>query len=62
MCWCNPSYNAQRKNIEQEIPSISIQAILADNNLQSYINTIDNPQVKIWKTVIKEHKLERERL
>lgn len=62
ICWCNPSYNAQWKNIEMKIPSIPIQAILADNNLQRYINTIDNPWVKwtlkIWKTIIKEYKLE----
>lgn len=37
--WCNPSYNAQWKDIEEKIPSIPIQAILADNDLQSHINT-----------------------
>lgn len=62
ICWCNPSYNAQWKNIEEKVTSIPIQATLADNNLQGYIHTIDNPWVKltlkIWKTIIKEYKLE----
>ncbi len=44
------------------MPSIPVQAILADNNLQTHINNIDNPWVKwtlkTWKTIIKEHKLE----
>ena len=64
ICWCNPSYTAQWKNIEEKMPSIPIQAILADNNLQTHINNIDNPWVKwtlkTWKTIIKEHKLEND--
>lgn len=53
ICWCNPSYEAQWKNIEEK-PSITpIQAILAVSNLQGHINTIDNPWVKCtlngWK-------------
>ena len=58
ICWCNPSYVAQRKGIEKRVSSIPIQAILANNNLKSHINTTDNPCVKFtlktWKTVIKE--------
>lgn len=60
--WCNPSYTAQWKNIEEKILSIPIQAVLADNNLLFHINKINNPWVKwtlkIWKTIIKEHKLQ----
>lgn len=62
ICWCNPSYTTQWKNIEEKILPIPIQATLADNNLQTLINNIDNPWVKltlkIWKTIIQEHKLE----
>ena len=50
------------KKIEEQVLPIPIQAILADNNLQRYISTIDNPWVKltlkIWKTTIKEYNLE----
>ena len=64
ICWCNPSYDAQWKNMEERIPSIPIQAIIADSNLQSYINIIENPWVKltlkIWKNVITEYKLEED--
>lgn len=46
ICWCNPSYTAQWKNIEEKTLPIPVQATLADNNLQTYINNIDNPWVK----------------
>ena len=46
------------------MPSIPIQAILADNNLQTHINNIDYPWVawtlKVLKIIIKEHKLEND--
>ena len=39
-----------------------VQAIIAVNNLQNYINIIENPWVKctlkMWETVIKKYKLE----
>ena len=39
-----------------------IQAVITDNNLQNYIKSIENPWVKctlkMWKTFIKEYKLE----
>ena len=64
MCWCNLSYVAQWKGIEESVSPIPIQAIIADNNLKSHINTIDNPWVKFtlksWKTIIREHKLEED--
>jgi len=64
ICWCNPSYTAQWKNIEEKTPPIPIQAILADSNIQTHINNIDNPWVKwtlkTWKTIIKELKLEND--
>uniref|UniRef100_A0A3Q2X1G0 Reverse transcriptase zinc-binding domain-containing protein n=1 Tax=Haplochromis burtoni TaxID=8153 RepID=A0A3Q2X1G0_HAPBU len=62
ICWCNPSYTAQWKTIEEQMLSIPIQATLADKNLQTYIKNIDNLWVKktlkTWKTIIKEYKLE----
>lgn len=55
LCWCNPSYNAQWKSIEERLSPIPIQAIIDDNYLQSYIYSIDNPWVKLtlksWKTI-----------
>ena len=62
ICWCNPSYNAQWKDIEEKIFPIPIQAIIADSKLQHYINSSDNPWVKltlkVWKNIIREYKLE----
>lgn len=65
LCWCNPSYNAQWKDIETKIiPGIHIQAILPDKNLPRYIDELENPWVKsvlkVWKKVIKEHDLEED--
>lgn len=64
ICWCNPLYTAQWKNIEEKTPSIPIQAILADNNIQTHINNIDNPRVKwtlkTWRAIIKENELEND--
>ncbi len=64
ICWCNPSYEAQWKNMEQKISLIPIQATLADNNIQEYIKTIDNPWVNctltVWKSIITEYKLTEE--
>lgn len=64
ICWCNPSYVAQWKDIEEGLTSIPIQAIIADSNLQDLIKTIENPWIKltfkIWETVIKEYKLEED--
>ena len=62
VCWCNPSYDAQWKDMEEKILSIPIQAIIADSDLQGNINNIENPWVKltlkVWKAVITEYKLE----
>ena len=48
--------------MEEKILSIPIQAIIADSDLQGYINNIENPWVtltlKVWKAVITEYKLE----
>ena len=47
--WCNPKYNAQWKSIEEKMCSTPIQAVIVDNNLQNYINSIENPWVKCGK-------------
>ncbi len=65
ICWCNPSYDAQWKNIEEGLTSIPIQALMTDSSLQDFIrNTKKNPWIKltlkIWKTVITEYKLEKD--
>lgn len=64
ICWCNPSYDAQWKSIEEGLTSIPIQALLADNNLTAFIKRVHNPWAKltlrIWKTVIMEYKLEND--
>ncbi len=50
--------------MEQKISLIPIQATLADNNIQEYIKTIDNPWVNctltVWKSIITEYKLTEE--
>lgn len=63
--WCDPSYKAAWKEIESKtISNMHIQAVLADKNLQNYISKIRNPVVKatlgVWKTVVKENKLEKD--
>ncbi len=64
ICWCNPFYEAQWKNMEQKISVIPIQATLADSNIQEYLKTIDNPWVNctltVWKSIITEYKLKEE--
>lgn len=64
ICWCNPSYDAQWKNIEEGLTQIPIQALIADSSLQDFIRGIENPWIKltlkIWKTVITEYKLEKD--
>lgn len=63
--WCDPSHKAQWKDIEgRRISDVHIQAILPDKNLQRYIDRLKNPGVgsalRVWKNVIKKHKLEEE--
>ena len=64
LCWCNPLYDAQWKNIEEGLTSIPIQALIADSNLPDLIKKIENPWInltfKIWKTVITEYRLEED--
>uniref|UniRef100_A0A671TVT9 Reverse transcriptase domain-containing protein n=1 Tax=Sparus aurata TaxID=8175 RepID=A0A671TVT9_SPAAU len=64
ICWCNPSYDAQWKNIEEGLTSTPIQALIADSSLQDFIKNTENPWIrttlKIWKTVITEYKLEED--
>ena len=64
ICWCNPSYDAQWKNIEEGPTSTPIQAFKADSSLQEFIKSTENPWIrttlKIWKTVITEYKLEED--
>ena len=63
-CWCNPSYDAQWKNIEEDLTPIPIQAQMADSRLQDFIRNTENPWIKltlkIWKTVITKYKLEKD--
>lgn len=65
ICWCEPSYDAQWKEMEcQKTSDVQIQAILPDKNLQNHIDSLKSPWVKstleVWKEVIKEHKLEED--
>lgn len=45
VCWCNPSYLAQLKDIEDRLFPLPIQAIVADSKLQHYTITTDNAGV-----------------
>uniref|UniRef100_A0A3P8U3W0 Reverse transcriptase domain-containing protein n=1 Tax=Amphiprion percula TaxID=161767 RepID=A0A3P8U3W0_AMPPE len=62
--WCDISYNAQWKSIEEQIFPFPIQATLADANIQKYIDTTDNPWVQcilsVWKNVVKEYNLKKD--
>lgn len=64
LCWCDPLYKAQWKDIEcSVITDIPIQAILADNKRLESTNSLENPWVKstlnVWKELIKTYKLEK---
>lgn len=62
--WCDISYTAQWKNIEEKTFPFPIQATLADRDMQKHIDTADNPWVEctlsVWKNVVKEYKLEKD--
>lgn len=66
LCWCNPSYLAQWKDIEDRVLPIPIQAVVADSKLKHYIHQTDNPWVKftlkVWKNMLKIYKLEEDLL
>lgn len=58
MNWCDPHYNAPWKDMENyTTKNIPVQAILADNNLRQYIDTLEDPWTKltlnVWASVIK---------
>ena len=62
LCWCNPTYKAQWKDTEcSVIPDFHIQAALPDQNLQQYIDRLENlwvkSSLKIWTSLIRKHKL-----
>lgn len=62
--WCDTSYNAQWKNIEEKIFPFPIQAVLAEVNIQKFIDTANNPWVEctlgIWKNVVKQYNLKKD--
>lgn len=62
LCWCNPTYNAQWKDIEcSVIPDFHIKAALPHNNLQQCIDRLENlwvkSSLKVWRSLIRKHKL-----
>ena len=60
---CNPEYSARWKDIEVSlIKDPPITAILGNDNLSKFINTVKNPwlkfQIKVWKSVRDEYHLQ----
>uniref|UniRef100_A0A3Q4ICL2 Uncharacterized protein n=1 Tax=Neolamprologus brichardi TaxID=32507 RepID=A0A3Q4ICL2_NEOBR len=62
--WCDTSYQAHWKTIEESMFSSPIQAVLMDSNIREGIDKVCNPWVSctlnIWRKVVKEFKLEQD--
>lgn len=62
--WCDISYTAQWKDIEEKTFPFPIQATLADRDIQKHTDIADNPWVEctlsVWKNVVKEYELEKD--
>lgn len=62
--WCDPTYMLQWKKIEENHFDIPIQAVLAETDIQKYIDKTDNPWVQctlaVWKKVVKEYNLKND--